>query len=288
LINAGHAVSSRKNSLVSAEAANRMILFIASANGKGQNFLGYSSETDIYSKIYHAYQTGLAFSNTDLFGIGAKAVQDRVSTGFSLKKNNYDANFLPELTLTYGHSSLKHINQLLSLLEREGIIAKVQLEPKFSIFEYLLDWGPVPEPSEGYFVEQAADNFDLAHSYEYDLSLEFNNAKDKEQFDGVIKAFAKKNTDNPPDKALLADSWWQPLYFSGNKVNADYGPAYNNMITDGAYYINSFCPPEEMEKARDAFTRLNTQQFNRFGFKHSVLEIYCNNAFIRYLNGESE
>jgi hypothetical protein len=223
-----------------------------------------------------------------LFDLGAKAVQDKVSTGFSLKKNNCNANFLPELTLTYGHSSLKHINQLLSLLEREGITAKVQLEPKFSIFEYLLEWGPLPEPSPGYFVEQAADNFYLAHSYEYDLSLEFNSVYDKERFDGVIRNYAKKNRDNPPDKALLTSSWWQPLYYSGNSVNTDYGRAYNNMITDGTYYINSFCLPEEMEKARDAFARLNTQQFNKYGFKQSLLEIYCNNAFIRYLKGESE
>lgn len=261
----------------------RVLLFVADAKGKGRNFLGTTDQPDIYGRILSNYREGLGMMDPKLYTVGKRAVKRKITTGFNLKNDRYAPRFFPDLTLTYSHSSIDHVKQLIALMKREGIVAKVQLEPKLSIYEYLLEWGAIPKPSPTYRVENHEENFYLAHSYEYDLSFEFATAKDKSRFDALIKKFAKKNSADPKDKPLLIDSWWQPLYSSPTPMNAeDYHLIYDNVLTHNHFSIHPFSLAEKKDET--------AAQLQALAPDRSVdsRPIYVNSAFYRYLKGESE
>lgn len=266
---------------INKEQAINLLMAVADANGKARNFLGYTNEEDIYGRVLKAWNETTLFENEKLESIGEQAVMNGVVTGYNLLNRHYSANFIPELTLRYGHSTILHATQLIGLLNSEGIVAKVQLEPKTSIFEYLPEWGDVPPATPNYRVEMVNENLMLAHSLEYDLVFEFETMEDKIRFNEVVETYAKKNDDNPDGEGLLLASWWQPLYVSTVEMGEGYKAIYNNVITDGDYTLNPFCIAEDKEevlqglKAIDASVEVNQEK------------IWCNDAFYRYLSGES-
>ena len=180
-------------------------MMVADANGDGSNYLGRASQPEIYGKLDQAWNSFIIFDDGQLSQVGKEAVEQQVSTGYGIKSAAYNARFLPELTLQYGHSDIKHAHQLIGLLNSEDIDAKVQLEPKISIYQYLLEWGPVPEATPTYEVKQFGDLY-LVYAVEYDLMLEFDNTEDMLRFDSVINDFAKKNEGNEEAVGLIYGS----------------------------------------------------------------------------------
>lgn len=267
------------NTSISKAQALRVLTSVADATGQGRNFLGYSNDVDIYSKLNNTWNSFEIFSDETLDQIGSQAVQNKVTTGYNLKKDSYDARFIPELTLRYGHDDIKHANQIIGLLQSEGIVAKVQLEPKISVYEYLLDWGPVPEPEPRYEVRQFEDDLYLVYAVEYDLALEFRSTADKAKFDGLILKYAKKSGENADAEGLLYGSWWQPLYTSSTTMSGNYRKITDNVIHNGEYSIHSFCLEENAEKVRQAFDISDS-------FVHVIQKnLWCDDAFYRYLAG---
>ncbi len=262
------------------EAAAEMLMAAANANGLGRNYLGYTDDSDIYAKLVNAREGFAFFENEKLESIGAQAVVNGISTGYNLRSSRYDARFLSELTLRYGHSTTIHASQMLGLLASEGIVAKVQLEPKTSIFEYLLEWGDVPPATPDYKVDQVSDELYLASSLEYDLMLEFSSKEDKDRFDTVVQEYAKKNDGNEEGKGLIFASWWQPLYTSEVEMGAGYEMIYDNVITDGEFSLHPYCLPENLETAIAGFKAIDAS------VQVESTPLYCNEAFFRYLNGD--
>lgn len=277
----GEEAISKMSETISKEEAVSLLMAVADANGKGRNFIGYTNDPDIYGKVLDAWDETALFQDEKLQTIGEKAVMNGVTTGYNLLNSNYNANFLPELTLRYGHSTTIHATQLIGLLNSEGIAAKVQLEPKTSIFEYLPEWGDVPPATPNYRVEKVNDHLMLAYSLEYNLAFEFNTVADKNKFNDLVLEYAKKNDDNPDGQGLLFASWWQPLYTSDVEMGEGYKLIYNNVITDGNYTLNPLCLAEDKEKVLEGLEAID----------HSVEvdqeKIWCNDAFYRYLTGES-
>lgn len=266
--------------LISKEDTIELLMAVADANGKTRNYLGYTNEDEIYGKVLNAFESAILFENDKLQTIGSKAVMNGVTTGYNLLNSNYSANFIPELTLRYGHSTMKHATQLIGLLNSEGIVAKVQVEPKTSIFRYLPEWGPVPEATPDYRVEVINDELMLANSLEYDLVFEFETEEDKLAFDTIVETYAKKNDDNQGEGLLFA-SWWQPLYISSIEIEDGYQTIYNNVITDGSYTLNPFCLPEDKEKVFEGLTAIDAT------IEVKQVPMWCNDAFYRYLSGAS-
>lgn len=271
----------RLNENINKEQTVNLLMAVANANGKGRNFLGYTNDANIYGKVLKAWNEAVLFENEKLESIGIQAVMNRVTTGYNLLNSNYSANFIPELTLRYGHSTLIHANQLIGLLNSEGIVAKVQLEPKTSIFEYLPEWGDVPPATPWYRVEVVNEDLMLAHSLEYDLVFEFETIEDKNKFDTLISTYAKLDDQNPEGEGMLLASWWQPLYVSTVEMGEGYQTIYNNVIQDGDYTLNPFCLPEDKEKVVEGLKAIDES------VEINQLEIWCNDAFYRYLSGES-
>lgn len=264
------------------EKAERILMNVIEARGEGRNYLGYSGDSDIYAKLMHTWNSFILYDDGTLSDIGAQAVEEKVVTGYNLKNDEFDAKFLPELTLQYGHSNIIHAQQLIGLLNSEDIQAKVQLEPKVSIYEYLLDWGPVPEKATPtYAVKQAKDDLYLAYAVEYDLKLEFDNKDDMLRFDDIIKQYAKKYEGNEDAVGLICASWWQPLYSTtvDDMPEGNYYEINDCIIKNGIYSLHSFCMTQDTENVVAAFEAaadsLSVETQTR----------YCNLAFYNYLSG---
>lgn len=259
-----------------------LLMAVAAANGDARNYLGYSNDPQSASRLDNAWNSFLIFDDRELTELGKTAVEKGITTGYNLKTSAYDARFLPELTLQYGHDTIKHAHQLLALLNSENIVAKVQLEPKVSVYQYLLDWGPVPEPTPTYEVKQFGEDLYLVFAIEYDMMLEFDTEAEMLNFDGVIEAYAKKYEGNEDAAGLLASSWWQPLYSTTKETmpEENYHLIYDCVVSNGSYSIHPFCLPEALEQVTGQLKEIAPDQ------DINPVARYCNTAFYNYLNGD--
>ncbi len=265
------------------KAASVLLMNVADSLGAGRYELGYSNDADIQAKLTNAYNSMRVFSDPQLDKTGALIVQNKITTGFSIKQTAKNAHFIPSLTLKYGHDNLIHMKQLVALLSSEGIVVRLQLEPKVSIYQYDLSWGPIPEPSPTYYIQKYSDDLYLVHAVEYDLVMEFSSLDDLKRFDSIVETYAKKNDDNQKEGStvkLIKSAWWQPLYRASFEPDAEnYKLIYNCRIANNGYEIQSFVLPEK----KDAMV---TKLESMMDLPVKVESCYVNNAFYRYLTGE--
>lgn len=272
-----------------AATANTLLMNAVEISGQGRNYLGMASDGDIYAEIQSAWSSFRLIENTKLSQLGTDLVLAGASTGYNVKYDGYNANFLPEYTLTYGHNEFPHAIQLIALLNSQGLDAKVAMEPKTSIYEYLPEWGDPAkqEATPTYAVKPIDGGRWLAYASEYDMKLEFNTLAEKDAFDAIVAEYAKKwdsntDADGKPTAALLSGAWWQPLYYSTGvpmKDTAAYILIKDNVIRDGAYTIHPFSTVDGTaaiakvvgEKAAD--------------LKVETTDLYVNKAFYNYLSG---
>lgn len=228
-----------KDGKITADEANAILVNVASAKGYGRRYIGFSDDADILDRVRTFYSAFSLFSDDTLSHVGKVLLENGTITGFNLKSADYEPRFLSDYTLTYSHDDIDHLVQLIALLKSEGITARIQLEPKVSVYQYLLDWGPIPEPSDHYRVVQDGDMY-LVNAIEFDASFEFSKKQDKEYFDALVNKNAKKNSNNPELKGLIKGSWWQPLYTSKTVMaSGDYVPIVNNTLHHDKYTLNT-------------------------------------------------
>lgn len=222
------------------------------------------------------------FNDTKAFKLGVEVVSQKITTGFNVKEDKLEESFNPNTSLVYGHSDIKHLKQLLDLMRIYGLKAKLEIQAKTSAFEYLLEWGPIPEPSEDYEVVKVSDDLYLANAKEYDLNIEFENKEDIEKFDSLINRYAKKNSGNEEGKGLIYASWWQPLYSSKNKLEKGFNNIKNNTFSLDGYDFITFSKNEDAENISEKIKKVE-------GVKdYKTEDLWVNDAFFRYLNGQAE
>lgn len=270
--------------LLDGETATQLLMNAVNIAGKGRNYLGNASDPDIYQKLQSAWATFGNFDDEKLSKLGADLVIAGASTGYNLKYDGYNANFLPEYTFQYGHSDITHAIQLIALLNSEGIDAKVAMEPKTSIYEYLTEWGTPSDPTPTYEVKAIEGGRYLCYATEYDMKLEFDTVADKEAFDGLIGKYAKKwdsNTDGDgnPTEPLLAGAWWQPLYTSTvpMKDTENYTLIKDNVVHNGPYTIHPFSTVDNT----DAIAKVVKEEAPDLSVE--LVDLYVNKAFYNYL-----
>ncbi len=268
----------RKGGTIDRDTANTLLGKTLTSLGKYKNEIGRTSDSDIYEKLYSAYRTADLIEAPELRTIVDQALRNNLVTGYNLKDNRYDSNFIDSLTLTYGHDDIKHAVQLIGLLRSEGIDADVQFQPKTSAFIYLKEWG-TPKETPDYKVTQIENGNYIAYAKEYDIQFEFDNTADKERFNSIIAAYAKKNSDTKTP--LIYSSWWQPLYYSPTEI-AGYPVISNTKITLGNYYAQSFSLTGQAATIRDGFRKL-APDATITGY-----DFWVDQPFFNYLNGESE
>ncbi|TXK74697.1 S-layer homology domain-containing protein [Paenibacillus sp. N3.4] len=233
--------------------ANELLGKILSFQGLNKNYIGTTNEDDIFAKINQAWKTEDLITASDLRAVFDEALKKNLVTGYNLKDARFNANFDQKLSLTYGHSDIKHALQLIGLLRSEGIQAKVQLEPKTSAFIYLKEWGE-PTQTDDYQVVQIDNGNFIAYAKEYDIEFEFDNAQQKDKFQKVIFQYAKK--DSKDQQGLIYSSWWQPLYYSLTELK-DYKTISNNKISKGHYYAQSFSLNNKSAEVIEGIKKIN-------------------------------
>ena len=271
------------------DTAAQLLMNAVNIAGKGRNYLGMASDPDMSQKLQSAWATFGNFDDPTLSQLGADLVIEGASTGYNLKYDGYNANFLPKYTLQYGHSDITHAVQLVALLNSEGIDAKVALEPKTSIYEYMVEWGdPTKAESTPTYQLKPIEGTDrwLCYATEYDMKLEFNTVADKNAFDGIIAQYAKKwdtNTDEngKPTVALLYGAWWQPLYTSTVPMadTENYTLIKDNVIHNGPYSIHPFSTVDGTE----AIAKVVKEKAPDLSV--DLVDLYVNKAFYNYLTG---
>ncbi|CCX41156.1 MAG: hypothetical protein ACI4RE_00500 [Christensenellales bacterium] len=273
-----------KNLPISAADANRLLMATAEYNGTGRNMLGYTDDPATCARILNLWNSILAANDPaslckdeTLVSIGVKSLMDGITTGFNIVDSSRDGRFLPELTINYFHDDIRHIKQLFGLLESEGIVCKVQVNPEFSVYQYLPEWND-DEPNPTYRVVQAADDFYLVYTIGYFVELEFQNAGDRLSFDQLIKTYAKKSS-GEEDKNLLYSSWWQPTYESYAKVDDAYHEIHDQTITHNNYVMR-------VGTLESIYEQLAPLAVDGCTAAHTTY--WINDAYWRYMNGEGE
>ncbi|MED1663787.1 hypothetical protein [Brevibacillus laterosporus] len=265
-----------KNQAVSPEIAALLIGKVLEYKGEYKHFLGLTSDEDIYGKVYHSWKTTSLIKAEELQKIVDEALKQDIVTGYNLKDKRFSPRFDPTLSLTYGHSDITHAIQLIGLLKSEGLVAKVQLEPKTSAFIYLAEWGqPVITPD--YQVVKIDNGKYIAYSKEYDISFEFTSVADKEAFDKIIHSYAKK--DKEDQSGLIISSWWQPLYFSMNEMKG-YKQITNNYMEKDNYMAQSFSLNDKSDQVVAGFKKIDPK------VNITSYPFYVDAPFYNYLLGD--
>ena len=122
------------------DVASVILMNAVESAGKGRNYIGFSSDPDIAARLVSTWNSFTLFDDATLTDLGVSIVKSGATTGYNLKYDGNAARFLSENTIQYGHSDITHAVQLMGLLDRAGLVARVQLEPKVSAYQYLLEW----------------------------------------------------------------------------------------------------------------------------------------------------
>lgn len=266
------------------DTASVLLMNAVEAAGKGRNYIGFSNDPDIARKLTSAWNSFTVFDDEKLTALGVEIVSSGATTGYNLKYDGYNARFLSGNTIQYGHSDITHAVQLMGLLNRAGLIAKVQLEPKVSVYEYLLEWGggTVPAATPTYEVRKVGDDLYLAYAVEYDLQLEFSGKEDRAAFDKIIETYAKKYDNNPELKGLIAGAWWQPLYSTKDAMpSPQYQQIFDVVVRNGSFTIHPFSTAETLSTVQGKIAS------SASGLTASPVRIWVNAAFYRYITGTS-
>lgn len=272
---------------LTARRAAGMLYRAAEISGKGRHYIGRVSDDEILPELQSTLSAMAIFDDDTLSNAGIEILVQGATTGYSMKYSGYDARFLEENTLRYGHSDPTHAMQLVALMKAENLDAYVQIEPKVSVYEYMLDWGEPSDPTPTYAVHEMDDRY-FAFAIEYDMALEFDSPAEKEKFHDLIETYAKKydnivDEDGNPTKPLLTSSWWQPLYYSTTGMkNAEFKELVDNVIAyeGDTYSIHSFSVPEDSDAVAEAAKSVDAN------LTVTPRTIIVNPAFYRYITGE--
>lgn len=264
------------------DVASLILMNAVESAGKGRNYIGFSSDPDIAARLVSTWNSFTLFDDPTLTALGVAIVKSGATTGYNLKYDGNAARFLSENTIQYGHSDITHAVQLMGLLDRAGLVARVQLEPKVSAYQYLLEWnnGKLPASTPTYQVKKISDDLYVCFAVEYDLQLEFSSQADRSAFDSLIQTYAKKSDSNPNGDGMIYGAWWQPLYSTKDSMPSPTYQQINDVVVrNGPYTIHPFATNEQLsavkaEVAKDAPS-----------LTCSPTQIWVNAAFYRYITG---
>ncbi len=203
------------------EEQAEILMSVANICGKGRNYIGYSNDERIYADLRFMHGLYPTLTEEELSEISALILEDKNVQECVLKRAEYDARFLPSLTICYSHESIEHMEQLIGLLNRENIVAKVQLEPKMLITKQ--DIKEAEKAKKG--TKDSTDNseeksVESIGTLKYDLVFEFETKDDMVRFSEMVDLFAKvQETEETNDKetekhSIIADSEMEAVYMA--------------------------------------------------------------------------
>jgi hypothetical protein len=200
-----------------------------------------------------------------------KLLKDGVFQGYNIKeKSLVTSKESGKHIILYGHSSLIHAKQLITLLTINNINFTWQLIPKNSSFNIREDWQDI-KPEE--------EVSKIRTDEEYDVRFTFATQVDQDRFMPLINQYAKK--DNEDETGLIIHPWWQPFYRTFNSQSAFVQVKRISLQADGFVGSTLILPA-------DANTVL--EQISNSLLQTNIIisseDVWVNPAFYRYLQGD--
>jgi hypothetical protein len=267
LIGAAQAKTAVANGNAGKDFIISLLQAVADYNNVSRRLLGYSDDPGLYGKVLDAQANFRAsldtFTDPVLYAIGTAATSGGVTTGFNLKADRYNARFLTDLTIIYGHSNQKHAKQLIGLLNSEGLVVKVGLEPKASRFYY---GGSLHAPEA-----------------EYDLILEFSSQADLARFDSVILQYA----DRPTPGNYISGAWQDPMYYAAfdpDGPGTGYREVIDNNLRHGEYVLHPLSRTEDAAVTLAGFEDILDDDASYSAVTINPISVWANEHFWAYLD----
>jgi len=200
-------------------------------------------------------------------------LDDNVFEGYNIKAKEVTTTSESGKNITlYGHSSLVHAKQLISLLIVNNVNFSWQLIPKSSAFNIRESWQDSKE-------EEKASSIRTAQ--EYDLRLNFVNQAEQKSFMALINQFAKK--DREDHTGLIIDAWWQPFYRTFHPQDSFTAVKRISLQADGFVASTLVLIPNVNKVLKQINNTLSKTNIN---VSLSSEDVWVNPAFYRYLNGD--
>ena len=239
--------------------------------GASPGWIGDLGEPSLYPRLLPLWEAAQKHPHSEFTLALRELIRRDLANGYNIATSPWPA-FDPERTLIYGHSDIRHAQQLLALLTSEDMGARVGFSSKISAYLHRDGWG---EPAAGAITLD--DHHILIEAREYDLHLEFADAADKQRFMVILSRYAKKQTGmNQP---LIHGSWWQPFVRSYTTAKGFEAVAQVD-ISDG----NQTAQVLLSDSSAETLARRIREQ--AFPWTVTIRPVWVNPAFYRYLSGD--
>ncbi len=232
--------------------------------------LGRTGDSALLARLSEPLDYQRLLSASEVLRVLGGALSDGVITGYDLRQEGVYDGFPNGHTLIYSQSDLRHMRQLVTLLEREGVDAWVYLTPKISAFLYREEWG-----NGGAHVVTLPGGTRVVQGREMAVLFRFATPEDRLRFHEVVTLFAKR--DSKTEEGLIASAWWQPFYYTDAPL-PDFQPISLVVIA-----ANGFEATLTVLKGR-AQSVIDAVQHSAWNLREE--EVWVNPSFYRFLTGD--
>lgn len=236
-----------------------------------ENYIGNISDKNIYERVRHKWNTASLIIDNNIIGDLNRAIDQGLITGYGLYAIKDNPHFNPVLTVRYSHSDIKHALQLIGLMRRVNLDAKVQLVAKTSAYLYHPEW---KEPS-GYIV-QSASGKQVIMSKGYNLYFEFAKQDEMLELIALVKKHAKR--DQKDEQGLIWGAWWQPFLRTYVKMPG-YSRLGDNYFEFAGYHAEMITLALNSKPLLQGFAKISKR------YQLHTRDTWVNPAFYRFMLG---
>lgn len=210
-------------------------------------YLGYIKDSNVYrlAREKHRSITKDHFLKEvpELFELGIKLLEKGMITGYNIKDYNENPIFQNTHTIRYDHGDIGHILQMISLLRRERINARIALKSRISSYLHHIDqWG---QPDWCNVTAQIDDDLVILSSVSFDILLEFPAKSYQKNFKDIISKYALRREQNT--HGLIRASYYTPVYASSVPLPG-YKQAIDLRISKDGFYLQSYILADSIKK----------------------------------------
>ncbi len=210
---------------------------------------------------------------TSLTSLLNQLLDENIVEGYNIKAQTMaSSSESGDNVILYGHSSLVHAKQLISLLTINNVDFTWQLIAKSSAFNIRENWQDTK-------TEEKTSSIRTAQ--EYDLRFNFANQAEQNTFMPLINRFAKK--DNEGQTGLIIDAWWQPFYRTFHPQDSFVAVKRISLQADG-FIASTLVLIPNLNSVLNKIN--NTLSQTNMNVSLSSEDVWVNPAFYRYLHGD--
>lgn len=244
--------------------------FIDITHSEHSALIGRIGDAALLSRLHSIDNYDELLAATHFIQVLNEDLSNGIITGYDLRLKGVYDNFPRARTFVYSHSSMLHMRQLVSLLDGEGIGAWLYITPKISAFLYREDWGTASDA-----VVTLPSGIRVVQGREMAALFLFDSAIDRSRFHDIVTRYAKKDSEDEPD--LIADSWWQPFYYTESPL-AGFEPISMVVVASDTHEATLTVREDKSQSVIDALAD------NPWPTR--VDKVWVNPAFYRFLGGD--